>query len=101
MSTLTRGNLEDWDTDPAPRLLNVALSRARGKFILVGDLDFVHDRGGRDSVVRHILSIIEQEGAVRRIDPRQLWANFRNGCPIVSSTVSASSSANAPATTPG
>jgi hypothetical protein len=72
MSTLTRGNLEDWDTDPAPRLLNVALSRARGKFILVGDLDFVHDRGARDSVVKHILSIIEQEGAVRRIDPGNL-----------------------------
>jgi len=72
MSTLTRGNLEDWDTDAAPRLLNVALSRARGKFILVGDLDFVHDRGGRDAVIRHILSIIEQEGAVRRIDPRSL-----------------------------
>jgi hypothetical protein len=72
MSTLTRGNLEDWDVDPAPRLLNVALSRARGKFILVGDLDFVHDRGTRDSVLRHIVSIIEQEGAVRRIDPRAL-----------------------------
>jgi hypothetical protein len=72
MSTLTRGNLEDWDTDPAPRLLNVALSRARGKFILVGDLDFVHDRGARDSVVKHILSIIEKEGAVRRIDPGNL-----------------------------
>jgi hypothetical protein len=72
MSTLTRGNLEDWDVDPAPRLLNVALSRARGKFILVGDLDFVHDRGARDSVLRHIVSIIEQEGAVRRIDPRAL-----------------------------
>ena len=72
MSTLTRGNLEDWDVDPAPRLLNVALSRARGKFILVGDLDFVHDRGAQDSVLRHIVGIIEQEGAVRRIDPRAL-----------------------------
>jgi hypothetical protein len=72
MSTLTRGNLEDWDVDPAPRLLNVALSRARGKFILVGDLDFVHDRGAQDSVLRHIVGIIEQEGAVRRVDPRAL-----------------------------
>jgi hypothetical protein len=72
MSTLTRGSLEDWDVDPAPRLLNVALSRARGKFILVGDLDFVHDRGTQDSVLRHIIGIIEQEGAVQRIDPRDI-----------------------------
>jgi hypothetical protein len=32
----------------------------------------VHDRGAQDSVLRHIVGIIEQEGAVRRIDPRAL-----------------------------
>lgn len=72
MSTLTRGDLADWDRDPAPRLLNVALSRARGKFILVGDLDFVHDRGGRDAVLRHIVDLIERDGTVCRVEPRAL-----------------------------
>ncbi len=72
LSTLTRGDLADWDCDPAPRLLNVALSRARGKFILVGNLDFVRDRGSRDAVLRHIVQQIEQEGTVCRVDPHAL-----------------------------
>jgi hypothetical protein len=50
--------------DTALRLLNVAISRARGKLIVLADLNFVRERHYTDSPARRLLMLIEDSGMV-------------------------------------
>ena len=59
-STLTGRSSTD---DVALRLMNVAVSRARGKLVLVADLDFVDERHPPNSAARTLLHAADENGA--------------------------------------
>jgi hypothetical protein len=64
------------DPDTALRLLNVALSRARGKVIILADTRFLLERHPAHSPSRHLLRLIEEHGL--RVTPE---SGPREGAP--------------------
>src|SRR5690606_38246913 len=52
----------------AMRLINVAITRAQNKLIILADLRFLYDRLGRDSTVLQILKLIEEQYGVYNPD---------------------------------
>ncbi len=53
------------DPDLSLRLLNVAVSRAQGKVVILADLDFVAERHGQRSPVRRLIEMALDDGAPR------------------------------------
>jgi AAA domain-containing protein len=72
------------DEEMSLRLINVAVSRTRGKLIVLADADFVRERHPRTSPARRLLELLERHGSVLRPDvpalqaeldePERLWA---------------------------
>jgi hypothetical protein len=60
------------DFDTSLRLLNVALSRARGKLIVIADLGFIAERHPASSPARKVLELFQQNGTIRPADPLSL-----------------------------
>jgi hypothetical protein len=54
------------DRDTALRLLNVAISRARGKLLVVTDAGFIHRKHARSSPARHLLRLLGRDGRLER-----------------------------------
>lgn len=61
-------NLTGRDPETAFRLLNVALSRARGKLVVMAHGDFVRQRHGVRSPVRRAVSLLMERGHWLRLD---------------------------------
>lgn len=55
--------LTDRDPDLAKRLLNVAMSRARWKLILLGPLDFLLRRASLNGPLREVLGLLQEHGS--------------------------------------
>jgi hypothetical protein len=64
------------DVDLALRLTNVALSRARGKAIVVADCDALAARMARESPVRQALALCERNGHRVRVSPEDVALAF-------------------------
>jgi hypothetical protein len=62
------------DADTALRLLNVAISRARGKLLVLADVAFVGARHPRGSPARALLELLADHGRVEPIDTAWLRA---------------------------
>jgi len=56
------------DAEQALRLLNVAISRARGKLVVLANVPFVHARHVRWSPARTLLSLLATHGRVEQLD---------------------------------
>jgi hypothetical protein len=54
------------DADTAFRLLNVAISRARGKLVVLADVKFIRERHSRSSPSRTILRLLQEQGQTER-----------------------------------
>lgn len=67
------------DPETATRLLNVALSRARGKLILVADLAFVRAEHRYRSPARALLAQLEEASLVVRPEAGTLGRDFPHG----------------------
>jgi hypothetical protein len=63
------------DSDLALRLLNVGVSRARGKLLLIADVGFLRDRHPPTSPTRALLELAEEEGAVT-VDASQVVSDI-------------------------
>lgn len=66
------------DADRARRLFNVAVSRARGKLVVLADLDFVERRFPLGSPFPVLLQVMESAGA-ERMDAAELVAALTSG----------------------
>lgn len=53
-------------TDQAPRLLNVAITRARGKLVVVADTSYILSRVGSDSIHRTFLTYLNKNALTLR-----------------------------------
>jgi hypothetical protein len=58
--------------DTAFRLLNVAMSRARGKLVVLADIKFIRERHSRASPSRTILRLFEEHGRIETIQASRL-----------------------------
>jgi hypothetical protein len=75
----TPSKLTGADLDLALRLVNVGLSRARGKAILVADKEVVEDRFAPNSAVRRALSLCETYGTAISPTARDVTEAFPSG----------------------
>jgi hypothetical protein len=62
------------DADTAFRLFNVAISRARGKLVVLADVNFIRERHARSSPARTILRLLQEQGQLEAISVAQLKA---------------------------
>jgi hypothetical protein len=62
------------DADTAFRLLNVAVSRARGKLIVLADVKFILERHPRSSPSRSLLRLLKGQGQSEEVDVSLLAA---------------------------
>ena len=69
------------DADTALRLMNVAVSRARGKLFILMDVDFIDDTHPKHSPVHYLLSLLRNAGYVVR--PGIADLNTQLACPGV------------------
>jgi hypothetical protein len=60
------------ESDTAFRLLNVAISRARGKLVVLADVKFIRERHARTSPARTILRLLQEKSRVETISTSQL-----------------------------
>lgn len=64
--------LTDRDPDLARRLLNVALSRARWKLIVVGAFDYLLRRSSAGGPLREVLGLLREQGTLWQPEPGEL-----------------------------
>jgi hypothetical protein len=57
------------DAETALRLLNVGISRARARLIVLADLEFIERRHPRSSPARKLVRILARKGRVQQVEP--------------------------------